>query len=228
MPKIRGDSIVTPIGFLSYPNLLTPRAAEEGGKLKYSTAIVFPEGVDVSAIQKAALTVLAQAFFGGDETKAKKAIKTGSVKWPFRKDLEAKGYEERAGAGGVFINARSDRQPGVVYPFADPDTKRPARVPDDKIEETAYPGANAKIFVQPYSFEHKAGGKGVTFGLQGVQVVGGGERLDGRVKAEDAFEVDDTASVDDFENLPGAITAPVPGEEPEEQEDDGTDPLDDL
>lgn len=237
MPKAKSDLFQTPIGFLSFPNLAKPRAAEAGAKEKYSTAIVFHEDTDISEVKAIALGVLAEAFYGGDEKKAKKAVQTGAVKWPFRRDLESKGYEERAGEGGTFLNARSsaERRPGVVFPYKDPDTGKPASVPLEQVATVAYPGANARLLLQAYSYDHPQGGKGVSLGLAGVQVTGGGERLDGRVAAEDAFEVDDEATPEDFDNLPGAVDAEGEEEEEtkpdteEEDSDEGVeDPLDDL
>lgn len=239
MTKASSGLLTTPPGILSFPDLAKARAVKEGDPPKFAATIIFHEDTDISDLKAEALAVMAEAFFGEDEAKAKKAIKTGGVKWPFRRDLSSKpGYEERAGEGGTYIIARAneDNRPGVVFAYADPDTGKPARVPEDQVKAQAYPGTNVRLLLQAYSWTHPQGGKGVSFGLAGVQLLGGGERFDGRISPEDAFEADDSATAADFEGLPGAVDESgaeqdeeESSEETSEQESEGSpDPLDDL
>lgn len=195
--------LITPKAIISFPNLFEPRAMSEDDKKKFSATFLFETGTDLRPLVEAVIAV-AKEKFGGD---VEQQIKQGKIQTPFRRDLDSKpGYRERAGDSGVFINCRSDRRPGVVAAFADPTTGKPAAITDPA---AIYPGMYVRGLITCYAYTHKMK-KGVTFGLDGVQVLGNGERLDGRVAAEDAFEADPNASAEDFAALPGGVTDPAP------------------
>jgi hypothetical protein len=190
-----GKTVITPEGILSYPFLATPQQERDddgkikpGGKLTYSTAIIFPASVDLSALKAAALKAATERW--GD--KAVQMIKDGALKWPFRKDGASKGYDKFAGEGCIFFNARSQRKPQCVYRHAAAGSTKPERIPDDKISEELYPGVKARLMIRAYTFENKS--KGVTWSLMNVQKMGDGERLDNHVDAQDAFTADLSAA----------------------------------
>jgi hypothetical protein len=171
--------ILTPEATASYPSLYVPRSAPGSSDLKYSIASVFPPGTDLSAMERAVLDA-AEDKFGG---KAAEMLKTGKLRSPFRRDAEEKGYP----AGSVYINASSKHQVGVVDKYKDPKTGK-ARVIDDPSE--IYPGCKVKLAINFYAYDVN-GNRGVAAGLNAVQKVGEGERLDGRRKAEDIFVGED-------------------------------------
>jgi len=189
------SKVTTPKAVLSYPHLDTPQAPMNGvGNPKYSGSLVFLKGTDLSAMQKAVVEV-AIAKWGAS---AAAKLKSGALKNPFRTDAEAKGYPE----GAVFINVRSEQKPGAVYLHADPETGKPAFVPDEKIKEVFYAGATVRASVTAYAYDRPEA-KGVTFGLANIQLLDGTTpRLDGRKAANEDFEADATlqpASLDDVE-----------------------------
>jgi len=170
---------------LSYPHLFTPQdPMEEGGQPKYAAAIVFPEGADLTAMRQA-VAVAAEEKFG---SKAKQLLKSGKLRLPFRDDWEEKGYPENS----IFITAKSNNAPGVVSRYADPETGKAQRITN---EDDIYPGALVRFSVTAYGYDVK-GNKGITFALNNVQKWADGERLDGRVKAEDEFEAEAPADAD--------------------------------
>lgn len=179
------SSLITPRATLSYPFLAEPQK-DDKGKEKYSCALVFAKGTDLTALRNA-LVDAAKAKWGNKvkigkvEYTIEEAIEKGKLRLPFRTDAEEKGYP----AGSTFINVRSEKKPGAVFAWAD-ETGRPARIPQDKIAEELYPGAIVRASLSPFGYDRE-GNIGITFGLNNVQKLAEGERLDGRKAAEDEF-----------------------------------------
>jgi hypothetical protein len=183
--------ITTPLAVLSYPHFLHPQPADTeenpNAKDKFAGTFIFLEGTDMEAMRKAAFAAAEEKWPG----KAAELFKKGlpAFRSPFRyTDAEEKNYP----AGSIFVGARSDTRPGLVYPYAEPGTGKPALVPLDKITEVFYPGAIVRAQLRAFAYDRK-GNKGVSFALNHVQFVKDGERLDNRVKAEDAFEATELA-----------------------------------
>lgn len=189
-------SIKTPVGTVSYPHLVEPQQQTDDdgkpqGKPKYSLTLIFTPGTDLTALKELERdTVLAD--FG---QKGLALLQSGGIRSAFRTDAEKKGYAP----GSTFINVRTTRKPGVVYAYAGPDGK-PLPIPEDLIEDALYPGAQARISVNAFTYNVK-GNKGVSFSLENVQKMGEGERIDGRRKAEDDFDADPNAKPADLSDL---------------------------
>jgi hypothetical protein len=190
--------VITPVGILSYPHLFTPQdPMEECGTPKYAAVLIFEEGTDIAPLRKA-VAAAAQEKFGG---KTKALLKAGKLRLPFRDDWEEKGYPENS----IFINAKTTNPPGVVGRYADPATGKAQRITEDS--EEIYPGARCKFSVTAFGYDVK-GNKGVAFALNNVQKWEDGERLDGRVKAEDEFEAEAPVTAD-LDDLDGSNEAPA-------------------
>jgi hypothetical protein len=170
------DKLITPEAMLSYPALFEPKRTPSG-ELKYGCALVFQEGADLSALENAALAALEERWGG----RAKEMLQKKQLKWPFRDGAErdAQGY----GPGTTFINVSSNQQPGVVDRYAGPDGK-PRRITD--LSEV-YPGCFVLASLRPFTYDAN-GSKGVSFALNNLQKLRDGERIDGRLRAEDEFE----------------------------------------
>lgn len=177
-------NIITPVGTLSYPFVFTPRAANEDEEPKYSTAIIFEEGTDLTALKRVAIAAAKEKW--GD--KADGMIRNGKLRMPFRTDVEEKGYPE----GSTFMNVRTTRKPGIVSMIPDPNTGRPMPIAD---ESEIYAGVKAKLSLGVFAYDVK-GNKGVSFGLGNIQKVSDGERLDGFSSAASEFEADPDAVAD--------------------------------
>lgn len=166
--------IITPEAALSYPHLDEPAAAMNGkGDPKYGCSLLFAEGSDLTAAQAAVIEAAVEKW----GPKAVQMLKTGALKSPFRTDWEAKGYAE----GTTFINVRSTQAPGLV--------KRNLTTVTDKeeIKKEFYAGAKVRASIAAFAYDN-SGNKGVSFGLNNLQKLGDGPRLDGRRAAEDEFE----------------------------------------
>lgn len=176
--SINMDSIVTPKFRLSFPNLNRPKSFE-GQEPKYSVVMLFSKKEDLAELKK-----MAAAARDAKWPDAKK--RPSNLKNPFR-DGDVERTDTDGYAGHIFITASSKMKPGVVDKNCQP-------IMD--IENECYAGCYCKARLTCYAYD-KAGNKGVAFGLQHVQKVADGEPFNGRMRAEEAFEViEETADTD--------------------------------
>ena len=184
--------LITPKATLSYPHLDKPQAAQnDGEKDKYSVVLVFAPGTDLAPLKAAALAAATEKF---GAAKAASMVTVGGKGSTFRNDVTGK-YPE----GSIYISARSEQKPGLVYLHAGPDGK-PARVEEDKVREVFYAGCQVRAQLRAYGYDKK-GNKGIGWAPNNIQKLGEGERLDNRMAAEDAFEADLNATPADLAGL---------------------------
>lgn len=185
----------TPVAMLSYPHLFVASAGPDGGKAKFSATFVFAPGADLKE-GKAAAQAAGIAKFGD---KFVEGVRAGKFHWPFRTDVEDKGYP----AGSTFVGARSDNMPGIVSRFKGADgkaTKITEEMQKPGEPGDMYPGCQVRGSLTAFAFDRN-GKKGVSFALNNVQKLGEGERLDNRRAAQDEFEADlseEPASLEDM------------------------------
>lgn len=198
-----GQKLKTPVAVASYPHLFEAVAGEEGGKKKYSIALVFTKAEQETPEFKA---LLAEAKAVGVErfgASFEKEVLKGNLHWPFKKDKEGEAAKYPNFPGCIIMNVRSDAAPGVVSRRKGPDGKptiitKEMQVPGNVDE--IYPGSLVKAGISPFAFAMTTK-KGVSFGLNNVQKWGEGTRIDGRKAATDDFDADLTetpASLDDL------------------------------
>lgn len=159
---------------IAFPTLWEARAAESGGKEKFSVSVLYaPDGVEHGQIKKAIESVLVEKH-GADKAAAKfKAYFAAGKVWPLR-DGDSK--PEYAGfPGSMFMNASSERRPKC----RDTDGITDLAPSDGK----PYAGCYCRVIVDVY--EYKAVGGGITAELLGVQFIEDGERLSGGGVAEE-------------------------------------------
>ena len=104
---------------------------------------------------------------------------------------------EGYGDGTFFANLTTKHRPGVVGTERDEAGKPLPISPEEGNESEIYPGCYCRATVTIYSYDNK--GKGIAFGLQNVQKVRDGDRLDNRTNAAEDF--DDDFLDDEEENL---------------------------
>lgn len=195
--------VITALAVLSYPWLHTKQKQKDDSTAlpKYSATLIFtpallalPGEQERFELMKAALRAAGVEKFGAEAfAKLVKGEKFGKA---FRTDWEAKDYPENS----IFFNTRSDQQPGLVYPHAEPGTTKPAKVAAEDIQKTFYAGAIVRASLSAYGYD-RSGNKGVTFGLNNLQKIRDGERLDNRAAAEDEFTADLSAAPLDNSDL---------------------------
>lgn len=183
----------TPTGILSFPHFFTPQSFKNKdgtmSKPTYGGVIVWTPDMKVDlASLKQVVQVAGIEKFGAEAFK--KLLKSGKLRSPFRNSDEDE--NSRYPEGSVYINAKSTEQPGLVGRYKDPATGKAVRITDP---EALYPGALVRFSVTAFGYDHM-GNKGISFGINNVQKMGDGPRLDSRVKAEDEFDAEDAAETD--------------------------------
>lgn len=163
----------------SYLNVFEP-AETPSGDMKYSASILISKN-DKTGLAELEAAIQAAAQKGIDINKFSKA-QAQHLRMPLRdgdKEFESgdRGPEYK---GCYFLNASSKNKPGIVKAQKG---AAPAPIFDtDEFFSGCYGRADINFF--PYN---QAGNRGVGVGLNNLMMVREGERLDGRMKAEDAF-----------------------------------------
>ena len=91
-------------------------------------------------------------------------------------------------AGMMFINVSSKNKPGIIDKYKNK-TEDP---------EEVYSGVYARASINFYAFNHM-GNKGITAGLNNIQIIEKGEFLGGRASAESDF--DEWEDDEDFDDM---------------------------
>jgi hypothetical protein len=172
-------SYQSPPGIGSYVTVLEPKA-DQKGKLKYSLTLLVSKAraAELESLRKAELEV-ATAKWG-----AKAATVLKNARYPLIKDgdkiLDEETGKPKPGYAGMFvISTRTDRKPKVI------DAQK-QEVFDDSDETGIYSGCMIRFSAGMFAYEAE-GNKGVSLGLNNVQVLKRLPRIDGRKKAEDEF-----------------------------------------
>lgn len=175
----------------SYVHVFEPEAATEGGKKKYSVSIIIPKS-DKKTIKKIEKAIEAAKQAG----KSKLANKAGKIpanlKTPLR-DGDEDRPDDEAYENSYFINATSNRRPGVVD-----------RALNSIMDaEDFYSGCYGLASINFFAYNTDAS-KGIAAGLNNLQKTADGEMLGGAAsKPEDDFTAlddDDEDDEDDFED----------------------------
>jgi hypothetical protein len=171
--------IVTNKVRLSFPHLFEPYAIGESDA-KYSVMLLIPKG-DTETIrmmreaEKEAAEAGKNTKFGGKiPGNLASIIKDGD------EDGTAEDYPERAGHYYCTVSSNPQYKPGVVD----------RRVQPIMDQSEVYSGVFAKVSLTAFPYNTN-GNKGVSFGLNNVQILGGGDSLAGGTRAEEEFEVAD-------------------------------------
>jgi hypothetical protein len=177
------DSVKTPMGILSYPNLIVPKPPAEGAEPRYSCVIVFDEEAqktEAFKLLKAACAQVAQEKWGANIPK--------NLRTPFRPCSEKEGEPFASCPGGVFISPWSKQKPGIVGPD----------LAEVLVADDIWAGQIVRASVRPFAYEN-TGNKGVSFGLGNLQITKPNmPRIDGRKSAKAEFDaVEDLAEAAD-------------------------------
>lgn len=191
---------VTPVFRLSFPTLFKAESYE-GSEPKFGLSAVWTLSKFTESDKKKWKAIMG-ALDAESKATFKKAWKDlpANVKTGVRDGAEKADFEGY-GKGTRFANITSKMRPGVIN--LEKDTISPEEGNADEI----YPGCYCRATVTVYSYNNK--GKGVALGLQNVQKVADGERLDSRTDAAEDFEddvdeewldADEDAVDDDFDD----------------------------
>lgn len=167
--------MITGISRTSYAKVWEA-APDLSGKLKFSVCLLIPkeDTQTIAEINQAVDIAIAKGVEKGRFSQS--SIK--NLKLPLRDgdDEIDEGKRTNEYAGMFFFNCSSDRAPGIVDKFA-----KPIMDQDD-----FYSGCWCRADVNFFPFSN-AGNKGIGVGLNNLMKVKDDARLDGKMKAEDAF-----------------------------------------
>ena len=160
------SKVVTGTVRLSYANVWTPRAANEGSEPKYSASIIIPKAdtATVDAIKKAIEVAIQEGVgkFGG------KIPPRPTLKLPLR-DGDEERPDDEAYKNAYFLNATSKLAPGIVDKHVQPILDH----------SEVYSGVYARVSLNFYAF-NTSGNRGVACGLGNIQKIRDGEPLGGK------------------------------------------------
>ena len=171
---------------LSYEHVWEP-ASINGGNPKYSICAMIPKSdtVTVEKVQKAI-----DAAYREGEGKLKGSGKSvppmSAIKNPLR-DGDLDRPDDPAFAGMWFVNANTDRAPGIVDAHAQPILDR----------GEVYSGCYGRVSLSFFAFNTN-GNRGIACRLNNVQKLRDGESLGGHLSAEQEFAGLDDGDEDDF------------------------------
>ena len=165
----------------SFVHVFEPQSIN-GSEPKYSCSLIIP---------KTDTATLSQINAAIEEAKQNGIPKWGgkippNLKLPMR-DGDIDRPDDPAYENSYFINATSQEAPGIV------DRKR-VKITDPL---AIYSGCYIRALVNFYPFNAN-GNRGIACGLQCIQFWHDGEPLNGRIRAEDAFDDLDDDDFDDF------------------------------
>jgi len=172
--NLEPNEIVTEPVRIAFPSLFKPKPVMKGSDdLKWQAALLLPPDYDKKPLLACIKAVMLEKWG--------KVIKLTGRNMPIKscaeKDLA--GYED----GWFYVNTKSGYQPSVL------DQRKQEVLDEDRI----FAGCWCRFHLKAYAWDNQFG-KGVSFGLEAVQLVRTDERLGGRKPATEVFgeiEVDD-------------------------------------
>ena len=171
--------ITTEVRF-SYLNAFEPKPTPSGD-LKFSVSCLISK-TDNLGLDEVKTAINSAVQKGLDNNKFTQAQVKG-LRLPIRDGDEEfeSGNRGPEYKGCWFINATSVNKPGVVKAQKD---SRPVPIFDP---DEFYSGCYGRVDVNFFPY-NQAGNRGIGVGLNNIMMTREGDRLDGRMKAEDAFE----------------------------------------
>lgn len=176
--------VTTPEFRVSFCNVFTPVDKFDSGELKYDVTMLFDKDTDISPIKKAINEVIKAKWGDNPPKKLSNPIKKGDDA-----DTVYEGW-----AGKIVMSAWSKSKPGIC------DRQTNLILNENEFYSGCYARATINVFA--WVRQSKAG---ISIGLNNLQKLRDGDRLDGRVNAENDFDSmedasDDTGSDDFFDN----------------------------
>jgi len=180
------SKVITGVVRLSYVALLEPKAFE-GQEPKYSCVLLIPK--DDETTIKAIKRAIKEVYEAAKSTKLK-GVKFENLRTTLRDGDEDESIDTEENpeyADCYFMNVSSKTKPGIIDKY-----KEKVDGPDE-----VYSGVYARVSINFFAY-NTIGNKGISAGLNNVQIIAKGESLGGRSSAdadfdeyEDEYEDDD-------------------------------------
>lgn len=162
---------------LNFPKLFRAEQINGEGDPKFSTQILIPKTdkatiAALRAAEEAAAEEGKAGVFKGKDLTAVSVIKDAD------EDGTAEDYPHTAGHLYMSVSAREDFRPQVVD----------SGLNEILDQSQVYSGVYARVSLRSFPYTYGAKKRGVSFGLNNVQILGGGERLGGGTTAAQDFD----------------------------------------
>lgn len=162
---------------LNFPKLFKAVQINGEGEPKFSTQVLIPKTdkatiAALRAAEKAAIEEGNEGIFKGKGVTAESVIKDADA------DGTAEDYPHTAGHLYMSVSAREQFKPQVVD----------AGLNEIMDQSQVYSGVFARVSVRSFPYTYGTKKRGVSFGLNNVQILGGGERLGGGTSASQDFD----------------------------------------
>ena len=161
-------NFVTPQGRLSYANFCVDGSENDSGQVRFQCSLLIPADADLKPLKKAMLPI-AMKELDNDKDAALKAVNQRFLD-PCNPPAGGKGAGEEF-AGWTMLRMSSKYRPTFVHPNG-------LEMSVDEARNEVYSGRWARVSCSPYWFKVKAN-RGVTLGLQNVQVLGHDDNIGG-------------------------------------------------
>jgi hypothetical protein len=164
-------------GRISYPHIFKPQKNERGEDV-YGCVILLPPDYDLKPLKAALMASMTEKFGSQDKWPSNARKPQDVIRRASERDPEGKSGYVAAGLGDWWAipTYSSGGAPGVID----------AQKQEVLNPREAYPGRWARLSVNTYGYSNKQ--KGVSVGLNNVQLLGHAEALGGRQRAEDEFD----------------------------------------
>lgn len=186
--RLESGNLLTPKGRMLYPHLFKPNLPQnekDPEKARYQVTLLIPKGSDIAALRAAVEEVI-------DENVPAKARSTTKLKLPFLKTEDQPRFAELAEDYPLMLRLNAKYKPDVRTPRND------RSVTEAEEADEVYGGRWARVSCRPFFYDTN-GNKGVSFGLQNVQLLDHDDPLaGGRVRGEAEFEPVDSDSLADM------------------------------
>ena len=172
----------------SYCNIWEPRSIN-GGNPKYSMSAIIPKD-DLQTVNAVNAAIETAYRDGEAKLKGKGALPPlAALKTPLR-DGDLERPDDPAYAGCWFLNANSDKAPGIVDAACNPILDH----------SEVYSGCYGRVSVTFFAFNSN-GNRGIACGLNNIQKLKDGESLGGHISAETEFAAFAEVSTDEEDFL---------------------------
>jgi len=197
--KNERGTLFSPAARMMYASLFVPtspdREDNSQGKLQYGLTILIPADFDLSAIEKdveeiinkehkpANATLRAKIKTPILETAGQESLAALAEEYPYFIRIASKAYDK---------NGQKRQKPGVIDARAQP-------IAEDDAPDQLYNGRWCRVSMRAYAWTHATGGKGVSLGLNNVQVLWNDDPLaGGKASAESEFEAVEVEEFGEF------------------------------
>ncbi len=166
--------VTGPRARFSFCHIWEPKSIN-GGEPRYSMSVIIPKD-DAETVSRINGAIEAAYRDGESKLKGKGSLPPlSAIHTPLR-DGDLDRPEDPAYAGCWFLNANSDRAPGIVDAHAQPILDR----------GEVYSGCYGRVSLSFYAFNTN-GNRGIACGLNNIQKLRDGEPLGGHLSAEQEF-----------------------------------------